>query len=245
MNASLLYKWTSWRKGMLNICLRSCCNCCCLAVCLVVKSCLTLCDPMEFSPPGAPVHEIFQTRILECFAISSPGDLPNPGIKPASPALQADFYKISFVTIFFKFYIYCLSYLYWVSLKQLDLFPKLVSSSHPQKTSLHDHWHHLRLNMTSWRYPWPLTLSILYLIPMISIFSKYILFSPFLLLMTSFTWQLIIQYLLDGKQGIWPYICWDFNVGKLLVFLSWTIIIAHWLVICVLSAFRVILRNAY
>ena len=75
---------------MLNICLRSCCNCCCLAVCLVVKSCLTLCDPMEYSSPGAPVHEIFQARILECFAISSPGDLPNPGIKPASPALQAD-----------------------------------------------------------------------------------------------------------------------------------------------------------
>ena len=95
--------------------------------------------------------------------------------------------------------------------------------------------------MTSWRYPWPLTLSILYLIPMISIFSKYILFSPFLLLLTSFIWQLIIQYLLDGKQGIWPCICWDFNVGKLLVFLSWTIIIAHWLVICVLSAFRIIL----
>ena len=28
------------------------------------------------------VHEILQARILEWVAISSPGDLPNPGIKP-------------------------------------------------------------------------------------------------------------------------------------------------------------------
>ena len=29
-------------------------------------------------------------RILEWVAISFPGDLPDPGIKPRSPALQAD-----------------------------------------------------------------------------------------------------------------------------------------------------------
>ena len=33
---------------------------------------------------------IFQARILEWVAIPSSGDLPNPGIKPKSPALQAD-----------------------------------------------------------------------------------------------------------------------------------------------------------
>ena len=35
-------------------------------------------------------HEILQARILERVAFSSPGDLPNPGIKYRSPALQAD-----------------------------------------------------------------------------------------------------------------------------------------------------------
>ena len=33
---------------------------------------------------------ILQARILEWVAMPSPGDLPNPGIKPRSPALQAD-----------------------------------------------------------------------------------------------------------------------------------------------------------
>ena len=42
-------------------------NCCC---CLVAKSCPTLCNPMDFSPPGSSVHGISQTRILEWVAIS-------------------------------------------------------------------------------------------------------------------------------------------------------------------------------
>ena len=37
---------------------------------LVAQSCLTLCDPMDCSPPGSPVHGIFQVRILEWVAIS-------------------------------------------------------------------------------------------------------------------------------------------------------------------------------
>ena len=56
---------------------------------LVSKLCSTLCDPMGCSPPGSSVHGIFQARVLEWVAISSSGDLPNPGIKPRSPALQA------------------------------------------------------------------------------------------------------------------------------------------------------------
>ena len=45
---------------------------------------------MDCSLPGSSVHGIFQARILEWVAIPSPGDLPNPGIEPESPALQAD-----------------------------------------------------------------------------------------------------------------------------------------------------------
>ena len=36
------------------------------------------------------VRGIFQARILEWIAFPSPGDLPNPEIKPGSPALPAD-----------------------------------------------------------------------------------------------------------------------------------------------------------
>ena len=36
---------------------------------LVAQSCLTLCDPIDYSPPGSSVHEILQVRILKWVAI--------------------------------------------------------------------------------------------------------------------------------------------------------------------------------
>ena len=50
-------------------------------------------DPMNCSLPGSSVHGIlpWEARILEGIAISFSRDLPDPGIKPGSPALQADF----------------------------------------------------------------------------------------------------------------------------------------------------------
>ena len=47
-----------------------------------LQSCLTLCDPVDYSPPGSSVLEILQARIrgLPC---PLPGDLPDPGIKSA------------------------------------------------------------------------------------------------------------------------------------------------------------------
>ena len=61
------------------------------AVCLVVQSCPTLCDP----------HGLQPTRLLCPWGFSRqeywsglpcppPGDLPNPGIEPRSPTVQAD-----------------------------------------------------------------------------------------------------------------------------------------------------------
>ena len=60
---------------------------------MCVKSfqlCLTLCDPMDCSLPGSPVHGILKARILELVALPSLRDLPYPGIKPTSlsPAWQ-------------------------------------------------------------------------------------------------------------------------------------------------------------
>ena len=48
---------------------------------------------MDCSLPGSSVHGISQAKIPEWVAISSSEDLPDPGIKPvspAAPALQAD-----------------------------------------------------------------------------------------------------------------------------------------------------------
>ena len=62
------------------------------------QSCLTLHDPVDRSPPGSSVHGILLARILELVAIPPPGDLPDPGIEPASPespALQADSLPLS------------------------------------------------------------------------------------------------------------------------------------------------------
>ena len=65
------------------------CCCCCY---LVAKSRPTLWDPLDFSPPYSSVPGISQARLLEQVAISSPGDLPDPRIKPTSPALASGFF---------------------------------------------------------------------------------------------------------------------------------------------------------
>ena len=54
-----------------------------------------LCDSLHCSLPGSSIHGVFQARILEWVAVSSPGDLPDPGIKPSSlmsPALADGFF---------------------------------------------------------------------------------------------------------------------------------------------------------
>ena len=63
--------------------------------CLAAQLYLTLCDPMDCSPPESSVHGILQARILEWVAFPPPGGLPNPGIEPASPALQVDSLPLS------------------------------------------------------------------------------------------------------------------------------------------------------
>ena len=57
---------------------------------LVAQSCLILCDLMHCNPPISSVHGILQAIILQWVAISTPGDLPDPGLEPWPPALQAD-----------------------------------------------------------------------------------------------------------------------------------------------------------
>ena len=55
----------------------------CIQFSSVAQSCLTLCDPiqsLEFSKPA----------YWSGLPFPSPGDLPNPGIEPRSPALQVN-----------------------------------------------------------------------------------------------------------------------------------------------------------
>ena len=54
----------------------------------------TLCDPMDCSLPGSPIHGLFQARVLEWLPFPLSGDLPDPGIEPGSPALQADAFTV-------------------------------------------------------------------------------------------------------------------------------------------------------
>ena len=52
--------------------------------CFLLWSCLTLCDPLDCSPPGCSVHGILQARIPEWVAIAFSRRSLDPGIKPTS-----------------------------------------------------------------------------------------------------------------------------------------------------------------
>ena len=59
-------------------------------LCLVAQLCLTLCDLMDYSPLGSPSMEFSRQEYCSGLLFPPPGDLPNSGIEPRSPALQAD-----------------------------------------------------------------------------------------------------------------------------------------------------------
>ena len=57
---------------------------------LVTQSCLTLCDPLDYSRQATLCLGFSRQEYLSGLPFPSPGDLPNPRIKPMSLALQAD-----------------------------------------------------------------------------------------------------------------------------------------------------------
>ena len=61
-----------------------------VCVLFVAQSCLTLCDRRDCSLPGSSVHGIPRQGYWSGLPFPFPGDLPDPGIEPGSPALQAD-----------------------------------------------------------------------------------------------------------------------------------------------------------
>ena len=74
-------KFLTWAK--ICVCVLS--DCCC------AQSCLTLCDPMDFSLPGSSIHGDFPGKNtgVGCHFLL-PRNLPNPRIEPRSPTLQVD-----------------------------------------------------------------------------------------------------------------------------------------------------------
>ena len=56
----------------------------------VSQSCINLSDSMDCSLPGSFFHGFSRQEYWSSLPFSTPGDLPSPGIKPGSPAFQAD-----------------------------------------------------------------------------------------------------------------------------------------------------------
>ena len=61
---------------------------------LVTRSCPTLCDPMDCSPPSSFVHGIFQARILEWLAISFSGGSSQPKDQTGISCVEGRFFTI-------------------------------------------------------------------------------------------------------------------------------------------------------
>ena len=59
----------SWTLGALTW--RRVKDACVSVVCMLTQSCLTLCDPWDYSPPGSSVHAILQARVLGWVAMPS------------------------------------------------------------------------------------------------------------------------------------------------------------------------------
>ena len=83
----------TWKRGSQRILvLRKACY---SDVCPVAQSCLTLCNPMDSSPPGSSVYGSPQARVLEWAAISSSRGSSRPRDWPTSlvsPALAGGFF---------------------------------------------------------------------------------------------------------------------------------------------------------
>ena len=62
----------------------------CMCVYLVVQSCLTLATPQTTACQVPPFMGFSRQEHWSGLLVPSPGDLPDPGIEPGSPALQAD-----------------------------------------------------------------------------------------------------------------------------------------------------------
>ena len=89
-------QWDSWHPCLIHHCWSEVFNQCgeSESQCVKLKdtqSCSTVCNPVDYSPPGSSVHGDSPDQNTGVGSlISSPADLPEPGIELGSPALQVD-----------------------------------------------------------------------------------------------------------------------------------------------------------
>ena len=65
----------------------------------VTQLCLTLCDPVDCSPLAPLSMEFSRQEYWSGLPFPFLGDLPNPGIKPGSPALAGGFFSSSSLSL--------------------------------------------------------------------------------------------------------------------------------------------------
>ena len=66
-----------------------------LCACWVTQSCLTLCKPMDYTTLAPLYMGLSCQDYLSGLPFPTPGDLPDPGITPTSPALQVNSLQFS------------------------------------------------------------------------------------------------------------------------------------------------------
>ena len=81
--------------------LKSCC-------CLVTKSCLTLCDSMDYSLPSSSVHGIIQARKLEWVAISCSRGSSQPRDRTHNSCLAGGFFTTEPPGVLINIYSICI-----------------------------------------------------------------------------------------------------------------------------------------
>ena len=67
-----------------------------IVLCYIAQSCLTLCNPMDSSPPGSSVHGILRARTLEWFSHALLQEIfPTQGSNPGLPHCRQILYHLS------------------------------------------------------------------------------------------------------------------------------------------------------
>ena len=92
---------------------------------LVAQACPTFCNTMECSLPGSSVRGFSTQEYWSELPCPSPGDPPNPGIKPGSPTLQVDSLPFELLK--------------YLALKWTNIYQSNLRSSHSFPLDLH--WH--------------------------------------------------------------------------------------------------------
>ena len=79
------HDWVTKQAHMHKVCI-----CKSMKVKVFTLSCLTLCNPMDCTHQASLPMEFSRQEYWSGLPFPFPGDLPNPGIEPRSPAMQAD-----------------------------------------------------------------------------------------------------------------------------------------------------------